>query len=156
MEINNYNFGKRSREQLRHAHPDFQLALPIALSNSRVDFGIFETFRPIKRQNQLFKEGKSQIDGINRKGKHNHYPSIAADIYIYHPDPDIRKKIAYDKEHLTYVTGIIECTFLQLYREGKVSHLVRVGSNWDMDGVIGIDQSFDDYVHTELIKPIFL
>ena len=40
-----------------------------------------------------------------------------------------------------------------LYEKGLISHLLRWGGNWDNDGVILLDQNFDDLPHTELYKP---
>lgn len=44
---------------------------------------VHETWRTIERQKSLFNSGKSEIDGINKKGYHNYYPSLAYDLSIY-------------------------------------------------------------------------
>lgn len=126
--------------------------MKLAITKSKVDFGISEGHRSLSRQKQLFDEGKTKIDGISKKGKHNYIPSLAVDIYIYHPNLEIRKKIAYNKIHLAYVAGIIQSSAQELADKGEVSHIIRWGANWDSDGVIGFDQTFDDYPHFELIK----
>lgn len=126
--------------------------MKLAITKSKVDFGISEGHRSLSRQKQLFDEGKTKIDGISKKGKHNYKPSLAVDIYIYHPNSETRKKVAYNKIHLAYVAGIIQASAKELADKGGVSHVIRWGANWDSDGVIDFDQAFDDYPHFELIK----
>ena len=65
-----YKFGNASKQKLSEVHPDLQKVLNLAISRSPLDFGISEGYRSPERQNQLYKEGKSRIDGINKKGKH--------------------------------------------------------------------------------------
>lgn len=148
-----YQFGKRSIDNLNTCHIDLQKVMQLSIRISYVDFGISEGHRSIDRQNKLFKEGKSKIDGVSKKGKHNFNPSLAVDIYTYHPDLETRRKLAYDKVHLAYIGGVIQASAKILYDDGEISHLIRSGFNWDKDGVIGLDQSFDDYPHHELYKP---
>ena len=145
-----HKFGKNSLEKLATAHPDLQKVFSLAISRSTVDFGISEGNRSLERQKKLFDERKSRIDGITRKGKHNYSPSMAVDFYIYHPDKDVRKKIAYDLYHLAYVMGIIWACAEELYEKGEITHKLRWGGNWDSDGVIIIDQTFQDLPHVEL------
>ena len=97
--------------------------------------------------------GRSKIDGVIKKGKHNLKPSEAADLYVYHEDDETRRTLAYDKKHLTYLGGLIDACAEILYFNGEISHTIRWGANWDMDGVIDYDQDFDDFPHFELIKP---
>ena len=47
-----------------------------------------------------------------------------------------------------HINGVAE----MLYKQGGITHKLRWGGNWDMDGEILIDQSFDDRPHVELIK----
>jgi peptidoglycan L-alanyl-D-glutamate endopeptidase CwlK len=119
-----------------------------AIIISDIDFGIAEGHRSIELQQQYFNEGKSKIDGITRKGKHNYTPSLAVDIYAY-----VNNKAVWDKETISYLAGIIQACAVILFKEGKINHIIRWGGNWDMDGEILYDQSFDDRPHFELIKP---
>lgn len=145
-------FGTRSQDNLNTCHPDLIKIMELAISRSKVDFGITEGHRSLERQKLLFDQGKSKIDGITKQGKHNCYPSLAVDIYTYHPDVETRRKLAYDKVHLSYIAGIITACSEELFNEGLVDHVIRWGANWDSDGIIDYDQSFDDYPHFELIK----
>lgn len=145
-----YSFGRRSKQQLDTCHEDLQKIHQLAITRTRIDYGIAEGHRSVERQQQLFAEGKSKIDGVDRLSKHNQTPSLATDIYIYHPDPGLRSKLAYDKGSLCYVAGIIISCSEELIEKGEVSHRIRWGGNWDKDGVIIQDQSFNDLPHFEL------
>jgi hypothetical protein len=41
------------------------------------------THRSVEEQNQLFREGKSRLDGVTKKSLHNEYPSRAIDVGIF-------------------------------------------------------------------------
>jgi len=146
-----YRFGSSSLSKLKTCHPDLQKVLILALSRSSVDFGISEGHRSLERQKKLFDENKSKIDGITKKGNHNYSPSRAADIYVYHPDADVRSKIAFSREHLSYVMGVIWSCGEELFEKGEITHKLRWGGNWDSDGIIGLDQSFDEFPHIEIV-----
>ena len=49
----------------------------------RIDFTVIEGYRTRERQKELFDKGFSKIDGFNKKGKHNYFPSRAVDIIPY-------------------------------------------------------------------------
>lgn len=155
-------FGKRSTDEINTVHSDLQKILNLALSRSKVDFGISEGRRSIETQRGYFAIGRTtqlhrkpitNIDGITKLGKHNHDPALAADLYVYHPDKSTRDKIKYSEIHLAYIAGVIDSCAQELYEQDLIQHVVRWGANWDGDGVIDIDQSFDDYPHFELIVP---
>jgi peptidoglycan L-alanyl-D-glutamate endopeptidase CwlK len=143
-------FGEGSKGNLDTCHNDLQLIANEAIKITPIDFGVSEGHRSVERQNKLFKEGKSKIDGINKKGKHNYSPSLAFDIYIYVKG---KSKLAYDEKHLTFIGGVLIATAKRLYSEGKITHILRWGANWDGDGELIYDQSFQDLPHFELKKP---
>lgn len=143
-----FKFGLRSLENLETCHEDLQTIHLEAIKTSRVDYGISEGHRSLERQKELFDEGKSRIDGISKKGKHNYYPAQATDIYAFVPE---NKKMAFDKVHLAYLAGHIMEVARRLYDEGKVKHRLRWGGNWDGDGTLLIDQSLKDMPHFELM-----
>jgi len=145
-----YKFGKRSKEKLATCHIDLQVIAERALANSQVDFSVTEGNRSLARQKMLFDKGKSKVDGIKRKGKHNYNPSLAFDFIAYVPG---KKKLAYDLTHIMYLVGVLTCAAQELYREGKTKHFLRSGANWDRDGELRYDQTFFDAPHVELIKP---
>ncbi|GAB5407828.1 MAG: peptidase [Balneolaceae bacterium] len=148
-----FHFGNSSTTKLLTCHEDLQKILQLAISRSRIDFGIAEGHRSLERQKEhLMKKGKSRIDGIEKKGKHNYEPSQAADIYVYHPDIEIRRKLAYDRPSLCYIAGIVFSCAGELFRKEEITHSIRWGGNWDKDWFFLQDQNFDDLPHFELIE----
>lgn len=143
-----FKLGKRSLEKLNTCHKDLQLIINTAISLSDIDFGISEGHRSIELQNKYYKEGKSKIDGITKKGKHNYEPSLAVDIYLWKDN-----KASWDTTHFLYIIGLIDAVAKILYKENKITHIIRNGSNWDKDDDIIIDQTFIDLPHFELIEP---
>ncbi len=140
-------FGKNSIKQIETMHPDLQKIFKTAVQYTFVDFGVSEGHRSVAKQLQFFNQGKSKIDGINKKGKHNYKPSLAGDIYAY-----VNRKANYEIHNMCYLAGLIQAVASLLFEQGKITHKLRWGGNWDSDGVILTDQSFDDTPHFELIK----
>lgn len=138
-------FSTISQTRLNTCHQDIRLILSESLKVSRVDFGIAEGHRSIERQQELFKAGKSQKDGIKRISKHNHNPSIAVDIYAW-----VNGRSCYDQATICYLAGTIMAVAGTLFNAGKVTHEFRWGGNWDDDGEIITDQKFQDLVHFEI------
>lgn len=62
-----YKFGKTSKRNLSTCHEDLQAVAELVLKRSRVDFTVTEGNRTIDRQQELYKAGKSKIDGINQE-----------------------------------------------------------------------------------------
>ena len=93
-------FGNTSKKRLETCHKDIQLILNEAISVSRVDFGVAEGHRSLEDQMKYFKAGKSRVDGVKIKGKHNYSPSLAFDIYAY-----INNKASWEKDSLNYLAG---------------------------------------------------
>jgi len=141
-----YKFSKRSKLRLETCHPDIRQIMTVALSLSDIDFGITEGHRSTKKQKEYFDKGLSEKDGITLLSKHNYSPSLAVDIYPY-----FNNRADWDKEHLSYLAGIIHAVSETLYSTKKIKHRMRWGGNWDMDGTIIKDQSFNDRPHFELI-----
>ena len=146
-------FGNRSKKRLSTCDEDLQKIMNLAIQRTIVDFGITEGHRSVERQQELFNQRPkvTHVDGVNIKSKHNYYPSKACDIYIYHPDKYMRKKIMYSTIHLSYVAGLIMSCADELYDKLVISHKLRWGANWDSDGIIALDQKLDDYPHFELV-----
>lgn len=145
-----FSFGKRSLDNLATCHEDLHAIAKEAILDSQIDFGISEGHRSVERQKELYDKQLSKIDGINKKGKHNYNPSLAFDVYAYVKD---NRKLAYDEKHLCTIAGTVIGAANKLFRNGSISHIIRWGGNWDMDGQIVYDQSFQDLPHFELKKP---
>ena len=127
-----YKFGVRSKRNLEMASVEL-----VKLCNEvikHIDFTVIESHRSIERQQTLYKEGKSQLDGINNKSKHNYMPSRAIDV------------IPYQKGHNPFDgTEKSELMFYRLYREFERAAIrLHIKINW------GGFWSFKDYPHIEL------
>ena len=144
-----HTFGSRSKEKLYTCHIDLQLIAEESLKVSQMDFGISEGHRSIEKQLEYFYTGRSKVDGIKIKGKHNYQPSLAFDIYAYIPG---KPRLAYNVANLSYLGGVITATAQRLLNECRITHRLRWGFDWDMDGEIGTDQTFQDMPHFELKK----
>jgi len=142
-------FSKRSQSNLDTCHKDLQLIAEYVIDF--FDFSVIEGHRSTAKQLEYFKQGRSKIDGISKKGKHNYFPSLAYDVYPY-PIPDLVKYGAKDKAKFYQMSGYFFMAARILYSEGKITHLLRWGGDWDKDGDFK-DQGFDDLPHFELYKP---
>jgi len=145
-------FGKHSKKRIKECHPYLKSILELAIKRSRVDFGVSEGHRSLERQQELYARGLTKINGTTKKGKHNKFPSEAADIYAYHRLSKYRKIMAYDKTHLAYIAGVIDCCAKELKNIGEINCDIRWGGDWNKNGVIDIDQSFDDFPHFEIVN----
>lgn len=140
-----HRFGKTSKQRLSTCHIDIIKVLDFAIKVSRVDFGIAEGNRSLKKQMEYFKAGKSRVDGIKIKGKHNYLPSRAVDIFGW-----VNGRINWEAHTLIYLAGLIIGISEVLYAQGEITHRLRWGGNWDKDGEIITDQDFDDLPHLEI------
>ena len=155
-------WGRTSKSRLSQGHIDIQKIFNLAITRTSVDVSIIEVHRPVSKQQEYYAIGRTtelhrkpitKVDGVNILGKHNKTPSEAVDFMIWHNDKETRLKIAYDSAHLSYFVGILQSCAIELYNKGEITHLLRWGANWDKDGVLFFDQSFDDAPHVELYKP---
>jgi len=140
-----YKFGKTSKERLATCHEDIRLIANVAIQRSQIDFGIAEGHRTVERQYDLYKAGLSKIDGVNKRGKHNYKPSLAFDIYAW-----VNGRSSYDQRYIIFIAGVILAVAKELKEQGRIQTELRWGGNWDGDGQIINDQSFNDLVHFEI------
>lgn len=73
--MSNFKLGKKSLGELKGVHPELVKVVKHAITITEQDFTVFDGIRTAAEQNALFKRGASQIDGYNRKGKHQVQPS---------------------------------------------------------------------------------
>ena len=150
-------FSQRSLGNLQECHIDLQKVFTFVAALSNVDFVIVKGHRSIKEQQELYAQGRTKkgsivtnADGVNKKSKHNEFPSRALDIIIYTKDPIVGKKITYDMSHLSYIAGIVRACSQILLDRGEITHMVRWGGNWDSDDVLLYDQKLIDGPHFEI------
>jgi len=152
-----YSFGSKSKAQLDTCHKDIQAILNEVIKY--FDFSVLEGIRTAERQFSLFTEGKSKLDGITKKSKHQGREnedgvivSYAVDIMPYKKGTNAFSGKVKDKMRFYYLMGMVRAVSERLYAEGKITHKVRFGLDWDGDDNFE-DQSFDDLPHFELVKP---
>jgi len=56
-----------------------------------------------------------------------------------------------DTKRMIFFAGFVICTAKRLKKEGKISHDIRWGGDWDRDTELK-DNRFQDYPHFELRK----
>lgn len=136
-------FGTRSEANLHSCDDRLQRVLRRALSYG-VDFSVIEGHRTLERQLSLYNQGKSQIDGVNRKGQHNYWPSRAVDVLPY-PGEINGVSVWKDKQRFCVLAGLIMAAAAE---EGVA---IRWGGDWDGDGN-NADSDFNDLPHFELAE----
>lgn len=65
-----FRFGSKSLEELEGVHPLLVETVKLALSLSASDFSVFEGVRSQTRQELLYKQGKSTLNGVTSKSQH--------------------------------------------------------------------------------------
>jgi len=154
-----YYFGTRSKDSLKNVHRDLVLVHKEAIKTIRVDYGIHDGARTWNEQLKHFEEGTSKLDPRIPKmlssAKHvlTLYGPLALATDIHVASRFRGKSLAWDALHLTYIVAYLIATADRLYLQGRISHKLRWGGNWDMDGVLQLDQNFIDNPHVELFKP---
>lgn len=137
-------FGTKSLQKLSECEEFLQILAKEVIKY--IDFTIYEGHRPVELQQKYFKEGKSKIDGINKKGKHNYFPSKAFDCWTY----PINWKDLKSQEKLYEI--MLDCE-RRLKAEGKLpkNKRLRWGGDWNMTGKPDPTLKFKDYPHFEVV-----
>jgi peptidoglycan L-alanyl-D-glutamate endopeptidase CwlK len=140
-----YKFSKRSQTKLNTCHIDLRIICNEAIKI--FDFTVTEGSRSLERQIELFDAKKSKLNGIDKKSKHQVTKadpySKAVDIAPYPIDYK-------DKSSFFFLAGIMNGIALKLLEEGRITHKLRWGGDWDSDNNFK-DQSFNDLPHFELM-----
>jgi len=146
------SFGTKSQSKLDTCHDDI-----IAICNRVVesfDISILEGARTLAKQQEYFNAvpPKTTLDGIKERSKHqvteDDPKSKAVDAAPYPIDfKDTHKA----KARFYLMAGYFFQAVEDLYEEGKITHKIRWGGDWDADKEFE-DQSFDDLPHFELVK----
>ena len=131
------SFGTRSLLQLETCDERIQRVLHEAIKHA--DFSVIEGHRSKERQQELFAQVPSvtTLDGVNKKSRHQTFPSEAVDI------------IPYPSGYKDYQLMVELGRFVQGIGHGMGIPL-RWGGDWDSD-FDRKDQSFHDLPHLELI-----
>lgn len=133
-------FSKSSFTKLSTCHPDLQVLFYEVIKS--FDCQIIEGYRKEEDQEQAFRNGRTQLHWPH--GKHNSQPSMAVDVSPWPLEWGNNNRFYW---FAGYVMGIAQ----KLKDEGKMTHAVRYGGDWDCDKSID-DQGFKDLVHFELVE----
>lgn len=147
-----YKFGKTSQSRLDTCHNDLQIILNEVIKF--YDVSVLEGLRSTKKQQQYFTDGKSKLDGINKLSKHQDHGdgiSYAVDIMPYLKGENAFSDSKADINRFYYLAGIMLGVSNMLLAQGKISHRLRWGGDWDSDHSFK-DQTFNDLPHFELVK----
>lgn len=110
----------------------------LAIKITLVDFGHGPDsgLRSAERQNQLYREKKSNADGYTNQSSHQ--SGMALDFYAF-----VNGKASWEKEHL----AVVACAFLQA--ASILGHRVKWGGLWKSStgGIYGWDMP-----HVQIIK----
>lgn len=132
-------FGQESFTKLSTCHLDLQAVFYEVIKT--FDCTVLEGYRNQEDQEKAYRDGNTTLQFPH--GKHNHQPSMAVDVAPYPLDWKNSKRFYW---FAGYVMGIAQ----RLKDEGKITHSIRYGGDWDTDKDID-DQNFKDLVHFELI-----
>jgi hypothetical protein len=156
-----FEFGKTSKEHLLTVDKDLKKVFNLVIKRSNIDFGISRGYSSPAEQFELFKKGRSLVNGkwvISNKGQvvtykdgttspSKHNTREAVDIYAYFPN---NKSEAYNKMALSYIAGLVRSVSEELFEKGEITKKVVSGMNWDDDGDFMFDQEFIDYPHFQV------
>lgn len=133
-------FSSESIKKLQECHEDLQTIMLTALQGR--DIKIECGYRGQDAQDEAFANGYSKLQYPN--SKHNKMPSMAVDVTPYperYSDAKAQERLGF------YIRGIADA----LYQDGRISHRLRWGGDWDGD-FDRKDQTFDDLPHFELLE----
>lgn len=150
------SFGKQSAERLATCHKDLQVIMNEVIK--LYDFSVLEGIRTTEQQQKYFAEGKSQLDGIKKKSNHQgkidevgNLVSYAVDIMPYKTGTNAFSGKITDNNRFYFLAGIVYAIAERLKSEGKITHSIRWGGDWDGDHQYD-DENFMDLPHFEIVK----
>lgn len=121
------NFSKKSLDKLNGVDDRLQLLAKEVLKISKIDIGISFGLRNETEQQEIYKSGASQCDGIIKRSKHQ--DGLAFDFVCY-----VDNKITFEKKYYYYIVGLMQVIANQL----------------NIDITSGVWWSFEDCGHIEL------
>lgn len=146
-----YRFSKVSRDRLNTCHKDI---ISICEEVIKVyDFSVIEGIRTTEMQQEHFRNGRSEMDGVKKKSKHQDDgtgKSRAIDIMPVKKGENAFSGKEKDNRRFYYLAGLMKMAAIRLKAEGKITHDLRWGGDWDSDDIY-TDQNFDDLPHFELV-----
>lgn len=133
-------FSNASLRQLFTCHTELQILFNEVIKT--FDCTVLEGYRNQADQEKAFAAGNTKLHWPN--GKHNKSPSMAVDVSPY--------PVKWDRiPRFYWFGGYVMGVWAGLKAQGKVTHTLRYGGDWNRNYDID-DESFKDLVHFELIK----
>lgn len=145
-----YNFGNRSRSRLNTCHPDM-----IAICEEVIkvyDFSVLEGLRTAEKQREYFDHGRSKLDGVTKKSKHQDDGSglsRAVDLMPYRKNSNAFSGKEKDNRRFYYLAGLMKMAAAKLLEAGRIQHDIKWGGDWNGNDLYD-DQNFDDLPHFQL------
>jgi len=128
-------FSNKSKARLDSCHNSLQVLMNEVIRH--VDITVLEGHRSADRQAELFRQGKTKLDGSPGKmSKHNHSPSRAVDVAPYPISWSDRERF-------------IACAYYIKATADQLGIRVRLGADWNGD--MRFTESFFDAPHVELV-----
>lgn len=127
--MTNYKLSNTSKKRLSTCDEKIQKVIKEAIKTSPIDFGVSEGHRTLEKQQAYYRDGKSTLNGIDKKSRHQSMPSEAIDLYAYD------KGAKWDEKSLTLLAGHI------LGTANRLGVDLVWGGNW---------KTFKDMPHFEL------
>lgn len=131
-------FSTRSLERLQTCHTDIQTLFHEVIKH--FDCTILEGHRNEASQNAAFAAGRSKLRFP--QSKHNQQPALAVDVVPYPINWN-------DTDRMRYFAGFVQGLAVTLKQQGRISHSIRWGGDWDRDTELH-DNRFMDFPHFEL------
>ena len=115
-----FKFSSSSLNRLESVNYKLQEIAHLALSITKVDFGIPPNggYRSPEEQNNLFHNGKSQLDGYKKKSFHQ--TGKALDVYAF-----VDGRASWEKEHLAMVAAAM------IQAANQLGYKIEWGGLWD-------------------------
>jgi len=132
------SFSETSQDRLDTCHTDLIVLMEEVVKV--FDCSIICGERTKEDQSEAFISKRSQTDWPD--SKHNKEPSMAVDVAPYPIDWN-------DRERFTLFAGYVLGIAKTLKTQGRISHEVRWGGDWNRNWIVS-DNRFDDLVHFEL------
>jgi len=123
---------KSSEEKLQTCNEKLQELVRTYIKYGDVKIGISCGTRTLEAQQEAYKNKKSQLDGINKKSKHQSHPSKAFDFFVLNDDKSANWN---DVSKYKYVAFYFK----------SIAKAKNIDIIWGGDF-----KSFKDYVHIEL------
>jgi len=137
-------YSANSKQRLSSCHVDLRTLFEAVIEE--VDCTIVCGHREKREQDEAYEKGYSMLPWP--QSKHNQYPSMAVDVAPY--TVQIRNIDWNDIKSMCVFAGQVDMIACRLRAEGKITHGIRWGGDWDGDGRT-VDQKFHDLPHFELI-----